>query len=426
LNFLNKYNPARYLPPVRFGSKATLFVPVFALRKESAISQKQTVWKITQKLIPLDLSPQWWEEYMKGSSFRAYKFFLGIFLLNGFILFSEFSAKAEPDDVLPLFQGNEVLKITIEAPLTTLIKTAPKSMDPYEGTLMLDDSGIFDIKVNVRGLSRRDKETCKFPPLRVNFKKKQVKETLFHGQNKLKLVTHCQKSSRFQQFYILEYAIYRAYNALTPLSLRVRMAEITYMDTDGKNKPVTRFGFFIEDIDDLAERNGLKELNIEKLNRSDLDTSQAALYALFQYFTGNLDWSNIRGPAGSNCCHNSKLLILPGGSVANGAVFPVPYDFDFTGMVNAPYALPPEGMKVRTVRKRLYRGACLYNNEIPVAIDLFNVKRDEIEGAVRDERLLTARSKKQALGYIEDFYEVINNPTRVEKQILVPCVGKKN
>lgn len=363
---------------------------------------------------------------MNNDSFGANKFFQGLFLSILFLIFSGPVTKAEPDDVLPLFQSDEVLKITIEAPLATLIKTAPKSMEPYEGKLMFDDADIFDIKLNARGLSRRDKKICKFPPLRVNFQKDQVKDTLFHAQNKTKLVTHCQKSSRFQQLYILEYAIYRIYNALTPISLRVRMAEITYVDSNGKNKPVTKFGFFIEDIDDLAERNGFKELNIEQLNRNDLNSYQAALYSLFQYFAGNLDWSIIRGPAGSNCCHNTKLLFQPGESVGNGLVFPVPYDFDFTGLVNAPYATPPEGMRVSSVRKRLYRGACLLNNEIPTLIELFKAKRNEIEGVFRDEPLLDAKNKKKALGYIDDFYEVINDPKRVEKQIINRCIGKKN
>ena len=306
---------------------------------------------------------------MKSQCFKVLTIFRDIYVLFFCIFFAGIGAKAASEDVLPLFQSDEVLKITIEAPLATLIKTAPKSMEPYEGQLTLDEGGIFDIRLNARGLSRRDKETCRFPPLLVNFKKGQIKDTLFHGQNKIKLVTHCQKSTRFQQLYILEYAIYRAYNALTPISLRVRMAEIKYVDSDGKNKPVIKFGFFIEDIDDLAERNGFKELNIEKLKRTDLNSYQAALYSLFQYFAGNLDWSIIRGPAGSNCCHNTKLLIQPGESVGSGLVFPVPYDFDFTGLVNAPYATPPEGMRVSSVRKRLYRGACLLNNEITALIE---------------------------------------------------------
>ena len=346
-----------------------------------------------------------------------------------FIVSAGSAAMSGPEDFLPLFQSDEVLKITIEAPLATLIKTAPKSMDPYEGRVLLaqgDGIQTFDIKLSARGKYRRDKVNCKFPPLLVNFKKGQVKATLFHGQNKIKLVTHCQKSSRFEQLYVLEYAIYRAYNALTPLSLRVRMAEVTYVDTDGKNKPVTKFGFFIEDIDDLAKRNGFEELNIEKLNRADLDSYQGALYTLFQYFIGNLDWSNIRGPAGVDCCHNTKLLIQPGGTVSDGSVFPVPFDFDFTGIVNAPYATPPEELRVNSVRKWLYLGACLYNSDLPAVMELFKTKRDEIEVAFREESLLDAKNKKQALGYIEGFYEVINDPLRVEKQIIEPCVGKKN
>ena len=339
------------------------------------------------------------------------------------------SSFAEPEDYLPLFQSETVLKITIEAPFATLIKTAPKATNPYEGQLLLHNGGeviSFDIKLNARGISRRDKIVCRFPPLMINFKKGQVKATLFKGQNKIKLVTHCQKSSRFEQLYFLEYANYRVYNVLTPLSLKVRMAEITYIDTEGKNKPVIKYGFFIEDIDNLAKRNNLEELEVEELKSSDIQSYQGALYAMFQYFIGNLDWSNIQGPEEEGCCHNSKLLIQSGRPVEQSAVFPVPYDFDFSGMVNAPYALPPEGLKVSNVRKRLYRGACLYNGDLPEVVALFNEQRAELEKVYEEGLLLDDKSKKKALNYINSFFDVINDPSKLEKKIINACLGKKN
>ena len=334
---------------------------------------------------------------------------------------------AAPDDYLPLFQDDSVIKITIEAPFATLIKNAPKSEEPVAGRLIFheaDIDAVFAVEVSPRGISRRDRAVCKFPPLRVNFKKEQVKETIFHGQNRIKLVTHCNKSSRYEPLYVTEYAIYRAYNSLTPFSLRVRMAEITYIDSDGKNDPFIKLGFFIEDIDDLAERNGYEELEVERLRNSELNPKMAVIYALFQYLIGNVDWSNIRGPAGDDCCHNTKLVIKPETVSSPGAIIPVPYDFDFSGMVSAPYALPPEELPIRNVRQRLYRGACLHNEELESAVALFNNNREAIENSFGQEPLLDQKKKTKTLDYISKFYETVNDPSKLDREILRKCLGR--
>ena len=48
------------------------------------------------------------------------------------------------------------------------------------------------------------------------------------------------------------------YNRLTPASFRARLAMIDYVDDSGK-PIISRYGFFIEDIDDVASRNDMKE-----------------------------------------------------------------------------------------------------------------------------------------------------------------------
>ena len=50
-----------------------------------------------------------------------------------------------------------------------------------------------------------------------------------------------------------------------------------------------------------------------------------------------------------------RLLRAPGALLT-----PVPYDFDYSGLVDAPYAVPPEGIPVENVRQRNYRGYCAH------------------------------------------------------------------
>lgn len=336
------------------------------------------------------------------------------------------TGSAAAADEAPLFASDEPLKLVIDAPLTTIMRTASRNMDVHEATLtqtLADGSTqTHAIKINARGLSRRNPDVCRFPPLRVDFKKKAVGGTVFEGQNRLKLVTHCQTSTRFQQYYLQEYAIYRAYMALTPISFRVRMAEITYIDNEGRRKPITRYGFFIEDVDDLAERNSLEEKSIPKVRSSRLDPGLTARYVLFQFMIGNLDWSSIRGPDPEECCHNTKLLGVPGET--GGVIWPVPYDFDISGIISAPYAMPPEGLPVKSVKKRLYRGYCRHNVGIPEAIALFREKKPDILAAFENTAQLNDRTRRKSIKYVESFYEILDDPKKIERQIIKKCRGK--
>ncbi len=91
-----------------------------------------------------------------------------------------------------------------------------------------DESGELveiDIDIRTRGISRLNEDVCPFPPLRLDFKKSQVKKSLFHKQDKLKLVTHCRdNSTRYEQTLLNEFLAYRILNELTDASFRVRLS----------------------------------------------------------------------------------------------------------------------------------------------------------------------------------------------------------
>ncbi len=150
-------------------------------------------------------------------------------------------------------------------------------------------------------------------------------------------MTHCQNNSEaYEQYVLLEYLVYRTYNLLTDLSFRVRLARITYDDTESNRAPVTRYGFLIEDKDLLAARNSVEFLEILDVPINLVDADNLALIGVFQYFIGNTDWSAFRPePDKDECCHNTKPIGMPG-----GPVYSVPYDFDLSGLLNTRYANP--------------------------------------------------------------------------------------
>ncbi len=336
-----------------------------------------------------------------------------------------FSSAALPANAqTPLFSDNSELQLLIEAPLNTLVRESRRSTDPHAGTVTLAGSGearAWAIQLSARGFSRRTRDLCSFPPLRMAFDGGGRQGTIFQAQNKLKIVVRCRPGANYEQLIVLEYLAYRLYNEITPLSYRVRPVRITYRDSEGRRREETQFNFLVEDVDDLARRNRREALEVQpgEVPSTALDPQAAIRFAMFQFMIGNLDWDMVRGPAGDECCHNSKLL---GASAsARASLVPAPYDFDFSGFVSAPYAAPPESIPIRDVRQRYYRGLCRHNEQVPAVLEHFRSRRDSINAVIAGEARLTDARRRTAQTYIDDFYELINDPERVQRLIIDHC-----
>jgi hypothetical protein len=325
------------------------------------------------------------------------------------------SSAAEPR---PLFAEDGVIALEIRGPIGAL----PRAAGPTPATLTLQGAAAetHAVRLSPRGITRRRRETCTFPPLRVEFDAKPAAGSMFRGQKRLKLVTHCRALERHQQHILLEYAAYRLYNLVTPHSFRARLAQIDYVDPNGKLQ-TSRIGFLIEDIDDTAWRNGAKEAEVgDRIPYAQLSPRDAASFAVFQYMIGNLDWSMSRGPEGKGCCHNNRL-ISPTGTA--GPYTPVPYDFDFSGLVDAPYAVPPNTMQdLANVRVRRYRGYCAHNAQARATIAAIAPRRAEFQAALSGVSGLDAGSRRKAAAYLDGFFEEAASPEKVSR-LLKTCVG---
>ena len=318
----------------------------------------------------------------------------------------------------PLFASDEPIRLTIQGPIGDLAREAENRPTTRSGTMILAPSESYAIRLTPRGISRRKKETCTFPPLRVELVQPAPAGSLFAGQRRMKLVTHCRSSTSFQQHLLLEYAAYRIFNTLTPLSYRARLATIDYLEPNGKNV-ATRLGFFIEDTDDVARRNRLREAAVgDRVPSAILEARQAARVALFQYLLGNLDWSMRAGPPGEGCCHNSRLLQGSGTSLV-----PVPYDFDYSGLVDAPYAVPPDGFHISSVKSRVYQGYCRHNGQAVAVAAEFRAQRPAIEALFGQIPSMEDRTRRKALSFIARFYDDIATDESLQKRVLKSCVG---
>ena len=326
-----------------------------------------------------------------------------------------------------LFSGDAPLTIVITAPFRTLVQTAKRSTSPYAATLTVTDGAAapqsLAIQLRARGMTRRTGGYCDFPPIQLDFgDKAKVHDTLFKGQHKLKLVTYCKDQPEFEQRIILEYLAYRLYNTLTPMSFRVRPAQVTYRNNE-KDAGVTRFGFLVEDLDDVADRNHAKVLKVptKAFTASQLDPHAAGRAAMFEFMIGNLDWDFLAGPAGLDCCHNAKLVALRV-STPQTAVVPIAYDFDYSGLVDSPYAGPPEGdLPISSVTERLYRGYCVSSGEIPSIIAEFRAHRAEMMALVNGDPRLNARFRGKTVRFLDGFFSTVDDPGKVQSMIIKRC-----
>lgn len=323
-------------------------------------------------------------------------------------------AAAQPK---PLFASDSPVQISIQGPISFFSRN--RSSPPRAGAVTVGTETL-PISLSVRGITRRRGDICDFPPLRVDFTRPPPPTSLFAGQKRLKLVTHCRNSPGFQKYPLLEYSAYRMYQQLTPLGLRARLADIDYRNEDGKTA-VHRYGFFLEDVSDAAKRNGLKEIHApERIAVTTLSPRDAARYALFQHMLGNHDWSMRAGPQGDDCCHNAKLIGASG--LATASVIPIPYDFDYSGFVGAPYATPPDELHITDVRQRVYRGYCIHNREAAEVAAQMRAARPQMLAALASTPGLDARTISRTQSYLDGFFRLIASDTDVAL-LLKRCVS---
>lgn len=327
----------------------------------------------------------------------------------------------------PLFSENTDIEAVIEGPINTIVRRAIRNTDPHPATFTLMGGAeplVFNIELSARGVSRRTLGICNFPPLRLNFEGDAVRGTPMRGQNRLKLVTQCNGGAQYQQLIATEYLAYRLYNEITPMSFRVRPVNVTYRDSEGGRREERQWNYLIEHESDLARRNGDRvslEIQAGAVRFAELDPRAASEYALFQFMIGNLDWDMVQVHGERDCCHNTRLLATSAES--RERIIPVPYDFDSSGLVNAPYAVPPEQFGLRSVRQRYYRGLCRFNAEVPAAIATFQARREAINAVIAADPRLNESRRQSTQRYIDEFYEIIADPNQVERQIINRCRG---
>jgi hypothetical protein len=326
---------------------------------------------------------------------------------------------AQPAHAQRLFRTDSALTVTITTDLGPLLKQRDSlELVKHPAVLVYDNGGkpvSVPVRLRARGHFRRQARNCDFPPLWLDVKSSDAKQTVLSGLNKLKITTSCQpKSTAYEQYILQEYAVYRMYAALTDNSFRTRLLHVTYRDTLGKTAPVTSWAFLIESIDDVAIQLQRKVLPAQGARFDDLDQDALSVLSMFEYFIGNTDWS-------ISALHNIALM-----QDSSAHIVPVAFDFDWVGAVDARYAFPDKSLKIRSVTDRLYRGNCMTPPQLKAVLDRFRAKRPAMDAVFAQTPQLAPDRVKKMQSYFNDFWKRIDDPRGLQREISDDCQKSGN
>jgi len=313
---------------------------------------------------------------------------------------------------IKLFDSDELLEISMRFDIKYYMRNKPNEeyLDAVLTYYLSDNDSISEkLKVKSRGEFRRT--FCHFPPLMLNFRMTDSTMGEFYGIDKLKMVPHCK--SGFEEYILKEYLIYKLYNVLTDNSFRVRLLRVDYISTGKKIKPIKEFGFVIEPIKLLEKRTNSLRIDLNNLTQKNIIPEMMDRMAIFNYMIGHTDWSVPNQ-------HNVRILSQNNAERPNlGAI--VPYDFDYTGLVDADYAVPIEQLGIESVRERLYVGICRSEETFNNALKEFSDKKEEFFRVINEFPYLKEKSKKEMIHYLNGFFKEFDKRNTIVYQLLKDC-----
>ncbi|MDX2249638.1 MAG: hypothetical protein SF052_22840 [Bacteroidia bacterium] len=304
-----------------------------------------------------------------------------------------------------LFASDSLLHLRLLAPLPEFLADRSENAPGLPATLFYpegDSSIRLDCEIEVKGNFRRQPQNCAFPPVKIKFEKTFLPGTCFEKHRKLKLIPHCTDES----YVLREYLAYRMLHELTPYSFQVRLVKITYEDVLGRTEPLEKFAFLVEDEDRLAERMGGKLVENQNLSPDSTQKEQTLLVYLFQYMIGNTDWD-------VKIEKNIKLI------QHNPDTPPVivPYDFDWSGWVNAPYT----DQYMENFERRRFAALCRSEAEFAAVFEKFHQARPQLETLLDDFPGLNKKMLRENQKYLQQFYQDITDPRTVKEKFIRAC-----
>ena len=345
-----------------------------------------------------------------------------LFLVISFLAFTDAFSQTISDSInniqeSELFKQQEILPLKLNYSNRVLRNDTNDSTYIKSKLFYKNQDGTWEtlnVDLRARGNFRRAK--CYFVPVKISIKKKDYKNTLFDDHKKLKLIVPCLLEKDRNDNVIKEHIAYKLYRLISPYSYKTRLVDIELVEQKGK-KEKTHFikGFLQEDDKKIAKKfdGKIVERSIHPLAQESLNSIRAEF---FQYMIGNTDFSNFEQ-------HNSKLIYI------DKEIFPVPYDFDMSGLVNTSYSVVSEAISekasISRVTQRVYRGFKRDPSLIEQVRQEYISKKSEMIKIIDNHESLFENNKEfeSAKEYIQSFFDIIENDKEFNKKIIEKLRG---
>lgn len=299
-----------------------------------------------------------------------------------------------------------LLEIRLTTDLGQLIKKrTAEEYQPAHIQFVCPSGQVVDGPLEVKARGKTRKEICSHPPIKVKWKKKALDSLGFSRFNEMKVVWQCKPGRLYEQTLLKEYMVYRMNNLVTPYSYRVKLARITLTDARDSSRQFVKYGFFLEDDEQLALRLNGKLVDEPVKTAGRFSREEMLRFFVFQYMVSNTDWS-------FGNLHNVRVLQLE-----TGRTIPIGYDYDYSGVVAAIYAVPHESLPIKSVRERYYKGIDCKGSEIQELNDFFLTKKEAIMAYCEQFPLLDNADRKDVVHYMGAFFDMLESRTGLKQVI---------
>jgi len=313
------------------------------------------------------------------------------------------------------FEKDEILEVNLKFDITYFVQNKPRE-ELQEAILAFHKNGEDSVNTRIRIRSRGSfrYRNCDLTPIMISRWINPEENDVYESTDNIKLVTHCFDTGNYENYILKEYLIYKIYNLISDHSFRVRLLKVNYIDTGERHLNITKYAFLIEPVYLLEKRTGTVEIEDIQPEFKDINTYNLSSLSVFQYMIGNFDWYVYD-------IHNLKLLKKI--DSPSEKLFAIPYDFDYSGFVNAHYAERVKDDRGNII-DRTYIGPCIQEDHFRDLIMEFMNKKDDVISIIEDFQYLDNASKKNLKRYVNDFFKLERND-RLLSIFLSECLKKQ-
>lgn len=273
-----------------------------------------------------------------------------------------------------------------------------------EAQITLTADGIdHTLTARVRARGNMRKQVCHIPPLMIDLRKSELDSIEYIRHDKLKLVIPCQRRTFSQRNLYKEFLVYELYHQISDHGIRTKLVDLEIVEEKRSNEYT---GFLIETDQDYAHRTGAMVLKEGRASASAVDRQRFVRAMFFQYMIANCDWS-------IHNKHNLQLVKYPD----NMRTEFIPYDFDYSGFVGNPYAVPADILPIKSVHQRYFFSYKTTDEEIDDAMAYFLEKEAALYATIDAADYLDEETREECKEYLNPFFELLRTPRKFKRAI---------